>query len=341
MTTLTVPAPPEEDASLRPVPWRQMAWVTWRQHRIALAGVAALLGAVAVWVWIAGLQLHHAYAAATACNPASPACADLITAFNFTNNFLVNGYTLQPVPALIGAFAGAPVLARELETGTFRYAWTQSFGRWRWTLAKLVPLAIMLAAAAGALSVLFSWYYRPFFADGNQTPFTPELFDLRGVAFAAWTLAAFAIGALAGLLIRRVVPAIAATLAAYTGLALAAGLYLRQHYAAPLLTSKPNVPGSAWIMSQWWTKGGAFAFAGRPPEGLLEQLCPNPPLGPGGKPSHVTLAHCLAQHGYAQWTSYQPVSRFWPFQWIEGGWLLALSVLLIAATIWLVRRRAA
>ncbi len=41
MTTLTVPASLEEDASLRPVPWRRMAWVTWRQHRIALAGVAA------------------------------------------------------------------------------------------------------------------------------------------------------------------------------------------------------------------------------------------------------------------------------------------------------------
>jgi hypothetical protein len=34
-------------------------------------------------------------------------------------------------------------------------------------------------------------------------------------------------------------------------------------------------------------------------------------------------------------------SRFWPFQWIEGGWLFALSLLLIAATIWLVRRRTA
>ncbi|MGD0605948.1 MAG: hypothetical protein ABSA53_20450 [Streptosporangiaceae bacterium] len=33
------------------------------------------------------------------------------------------------VPALIGAFAGAPVLARELETGTFRYAWTLGSGR--------------------------------------------------------------------------------------------------------------------------------------------------------------------------------------------------------------------
>ena len=39
-------------------------------------------------------------------------------------------------------------------------------------------------------------------------------FDLRGIAFAAWTLAAFAIGALAGVLIRRVLPAMFATLAA-------------------------------------------------------------------------------------------------------------------------------
>ena len=37
----------------------------------------------------------------------------------------------------------------------------------------------------------------------------------------------------------------------------------------------------------------------------------------------------------------QPASQFWPFQWIEGGWLLALSALLVATTIWLVRPRAA
>jgi hypothetical protein len=53
------------------------------------------------------------------------------------------------------------------------------------------------------------------------------------------------------------------------------------------------------------------------------------------------FTQCLAQHGYTQWISYQPASRFWPFQWIEGGWLLALSALLIAVTIWLVRHRAA
>ena len=49
----------------------------------------------------------------------------------------------------------------------------------------------------------------------------------------------------------------------------------------------------------------------------------------------------LIQHGYTQLTHYQPAGRFWPFQWIEGGWLLALSLLLITATVRLVRRRTA
>jgi hypothetical protein len=353
MTALTVPARPEqEDASPRPVPWRRMAWVTWRQHRTALAGVAVFLAALAVCLWLAGASLRHAYAAAiAACHPAnSLACPNMIVAFNGTNGFLANGFILQAVPVLIGAFAGAPVLAREMETGTFRYAWTQGFGRERWALAKLVPLAVAVATAAGALSVLLSWYYQPYFAAGNQalslsvyTPFFPGLFDLRGVAFAAWTLAAFSIGALAGMLIRRVVPAIVATLAVYTALAFAAGGLLRQHYLTPLVTSNLNMPGSSWVISQWWTKGGKFAFAGWPPDSLFQQFCPaGPPgpVGPFGKPKAVAMAQCLTPHGYTQWTSYQPASRFWPFQWIESGWLLALSALLIAATVWLVRRRA-
>ena len=357
MTAVTMSARPEEDTSLRPVPWRRMAWVTWRQHRVALGGLVAALGALAVYVRTIGLHLHHAYAAATACHPASSlACGDLVSRFNGMGKVLWFGYMLQAVPALIGAFAGAPVLARELEIGTFRYAWTQGFGRLRWTLAKLVALAVVVAAAAGAISVLISWYYQPYFAAGNQalsltewSPLAAGVFDLHGIALAAWTLAAFATGALAGMLIRRVVPAIVATLAAYTALALATGLFLRQHYLTPLITRNLfNPPASAWLVSQWWTKGGKFAFAGdrdaggMPPPGnlFLLQRCP-PPAAGAGKPSPGTLGQCLVQHGYTQLTSYQPASRFWPFQWIESGWLLALSLLLLGATLWLVRRRAA
>jgi ABC-type transport system involved in multi-copper enzyme maturation permease subunit len=351
MTALTVPARAEEDAGPRPVPWRRMAWVTWRQHRIGLAGVAVFLGALAVCMWRVGIQLHHAYAAASACHPAdAPGCSGLVSSFNGMYDFLANGSVLQAVPALIGAFAGAPVLARELETGTFRYAWTQGFGRWRWTLAKLVPLGVAVAVAAGALSMLLDWYYQPYFAMSNQaltlsqaSPLAATLFDLRGIAFAAWTLVAFAIGALAGMVFRRVVTAIAATLAGYAGLVFAAALYLRPHYLTPLITSTQNVPGSASIASQWGTRNGTLVFRGQPPLSLLEHVCPAPPRGTRG-PANVdktlTIGQCLAQHGYRWWSSYQPTSRFWPLQWIEGGWLLALSVLLIAATVWLVHRRA-
>ena len=352
MTAVTGPVRPAKDPGLRPLPWRRMAWVSWRHHQVALGGVAVFLAALAVWLWIAGSSLHHAYAAAAACHPSSSAaCQNLINAFQSTNVILKGGFVLQPVPGLIGAFVGAPMLARELETGTFRYAWTQGFGRWRWTVAKLVLVGVAVAAIAGAFSVLVSWCYQPYLASGNgavfssPSPLSPGLFDLRGVAFAAWTLAAFAIGALAGMLIRRVVPAIVATLAAYTGLALLAGNVLRQHYLTPLVAKGSNLPGSAWITSEWWTKGGKFAFGGRPPVGLLQQLCAASFVtGPGGKTGvrgTFSPTTCLVQHGYTQWSDYQPASHYWPFQWIEGGWLLALSVLLIAVTVWLVRRRVA
>ena len=349
MTVLTVPPRPEEDASPRPVPWRQMAWVTWRQHRTALIGVIAFIGALALCFLIVGLQLHHAYAAAIACHPASSAaCNAMVTKFNGIGNFLSNGVPLQVVPPLIGAFVGAPVLAREFETGTFRFAWTQGFGRWRWTLAKLVGLGVVVAAASGALSVLASWYYQPYFASGNQSPslakfnpLNPGLFDLRGIGFAAWTLAAFAVGALAGVLIRRVVPTIVTTLAVYAGLAFATGGWLRMHYVTPLVTKGLNVPGSARIVSQWGSRGGRVVFTGPPTFPIYQQYCPAAAgAGKGGGPSSGNPLQCLVQHGFTFWTSYQPASRFWVFQWIEGGWLLALSVLLIAVTVWLVRRRA-
>jgi hypothetical protein len=333
MTAQTTPVRPAEDPPLRPVPWRRMAWVNWRQHRVALAGVAALLGVSAVYLWLSGLQIHHAYSAA--CHPAS----SVSCAINFTGRYGITGIVvsivLQAIPAMIGAFVGGPLLAREMETGTFRYAWTQGFGRRRWAVGKLVTLAIAVTAAAEAFSLVFAWYNQPFFAAGYGIPFSTRVFDLHGVAFAAWTLAAFAIGALAGMLIRRIVPTIAITLAVYAGLACATAVYLRQHYMTPLLTSKLNLPGSAWIVSQWFTKGGKYAFPARGSSQLvnaLQHYCPS---------SGVSPAQCLTQHGYTQWVSYQPGSRFWSFQWIEAGWLLALSALLIAIAVWLVRRRAA
>jgi ABC-type transport system involved in multi-copper enzyme maturation permease subunit len=328
-TPAAAPAASARDTRLRPVPWRKLAWVIWRQHRIALAGVAVLFAALAAYLLIQGLKIHQAYAPVAACHPASSiGCSDILSEFNdaYWNDAEITGALLQVIPALIGAFLGAPALARELETGTYRYAWTQGFQRTRWTIGKLATLAVLITAATAAFSQLFAWYYQPFITDGQQSWLTPAAFDLHGIGYAAWTLAAFATGALAGMLIRRVVPAMATTLAVYTGLALATPTFLRGHYMTPLTVKGPHINnGNIWVLSQWYTGPGGQ----RLDQATVTQFL------------HSYQPDYLVKHGFTEWTSYQPATRFWPFQLIEGGWLLALSLLLIAATVWLVRHRAA
>jgi hypothetical protein len=328
MTTLNTPAPTRRDTKPPPVPWRRLAWVSWRQYRMAAAGAVALLGVLALYLLIMGLRIRGAYAAAAACSPSAPGqhCVGLFMLFD-NNYFLIaeiSAAVLLAVPVLTGVFAGAPILARELDTGTFRFAWTQGAGRTRWTLARLALPAVAVTAAAAAFSQLFGWFFYPFFAArefAQASAFAPVYFTLTGIAFAAWTLTAFAIGALAGVLIRRVVPAMAAALAAWAGLLLATLLFLRRHYETPLTTRAGHTSPSSWVVSNWWT-------------------------GPNGQRvtsenQIIALLNGGRHPGYTPWTIYQPAARYWPFQLIEGGWLLALSLLLIAATIWIVRRRAA
>jgi hypothetical protein len=305
MTVLTLPAQPRPGT--QPVPWRQMVWVTWRQHRATLVSVPVLFGAVAVFLWIAGLKIHHDYAILTACRPvASSACAKLNTTFNGADWNIAHTVELllNVAPALIGAFAGGPVLARELESGTFRYAWTQGFGRARWTIAKITLLGVAITAVAGAFSQAFTWFFQPFLAQEGMTVLADTVFVTRGVLFAAWTLAAFVIGAFAGMLIRRIVPAIAVTLGVYLGLITLAWQVLRKHYPVSVVTSNPSI-GSGSFNVNWPTIVSTWST------------------------------------GHTRWTRYIPVSRFWLMQFTEAGWLLALSVLLTAATVWLVRHRAA
>jgi hypothetical protein len=284
-----------------------MIWVTWRQHRGVLVSVAAVLAAVSVFLLVAGLKVHHDHTALINCHPAnSQACAARNSSFNNADWTMGNTVLIlmNLAPALLGAFTGPAVLARELETGTFRYAWTQGIGRVRWTIAKLTLLAVVITVLAWAFSQLFAWFFDPFQQVEEMNVLAATVFDTRGVDFAAWTLVAFAVGAFLGMLIRRIIPAMAATLGAYLGVQLLAWLVLREDYPVAIDTTNasllhhPSSPSSPWILKTW-TVGGT------------------------------------------DWWRYIPVSRFWPMQFIEAGWLLVLAVALGAATIWLVRRRAA
>ena len=346
MTAVTTPASGRAAAPVRPVSWLKLAWVGWRQHRLALGGVLTLLGGVCLWMLISGLQMRSALSSfgLNSCTPLTASSCSTQESV-FISDYYSGAQTivgvLQVVPVLTGVLLGAPIVARELESGTFRLSWTQGSGRTRWLIARLLLVAVLLAAGAAAVSALFSWYYHPLLQLGQDSPLSPLVFDLRGVVFAGWTLLAFTVGVFAGALLRRTIPAIAAATAAWSGLLLADVFYLRGHYQAPLTGTGLINPASGtghgvpWLLSQWWTAPGGVPASQAEINHLSTQL-----RQAGGLPTPQAVQQWFAEQGYLKYFTYQPASRFWPFQLIEGTWLLALGLLLSGATIWLIRHRA-
>jgi hypothetical protein len=350
MTARTIAADTGPGLRRRPVSWPKLAWVTQRQRRGAIIGTSVLLGVFAVYLVIMAVIQNNAYAAVAACHPASALkCQQLAQNFSshywggnnsavFSGGAQTVSSLMYALPVLLGAFLGAPALARELDTGTFRFAWTQGAGRTRWAVSTLVLPALLLVAATGAFTAIFYWYYRPFLADGQVSEMLPLGFALLGVVFAAWTLLAYSVAAFLGTLFRRTVPAMAITLVVYIALAMVTATSIRPHYATPVTVQGwNNSSGSSWVISSW-VKAPNGQVLSRPAQDSLYQHLP---ASVQNSSSPDAFTNWLTQHGYTLWQSVQPDSRFWQFQLTEGAWLLVVSSLLIAATVWLVRRRGA
>jgi hypothetical protein len=168
-------------------------------------------------------------------------CASAIE--HFRNDF---GYTkslfpwLNLVPLAIGAFIGAPLLAREVDSGTWQLAWTQAVPRVRWLTVTLAALAVVLD---GAFSVLVTWYRQPW--DALNDRFGGG-FDFEGLTLPVYALFAFAVGTAAGAFIRRSVPALAVAFAAFGAVRIPIEAWLRPHFQTPVtLVYDPITQSSA------------------------------------------------------------------------------------------------
>ncbi len=330
--------------ALRPVPWKRLAWVTWRRYRFTLISVLGILAVLTVSLFIAGQHARTAYEALQTCHPKSAAnCRYLDETFHNTYGSIgFLGTFLMLLPGILGAFAGGPLLARELETGTFRYAWTQGVGRMRWAAALVVPGAVGIAMIMVSFGAVITWREQPLIEYGATTRLDVAIFPVSGLAVAGWAMAGFALGVLAGLLWRRVLPAVATAFGVWFGLAYLAAKDLRPHYLAPLQTTSLNLSSHNFFVSQWWTKAGvrvSDSEINRILQALGADVSGNQVkvhVSSGGAPDPIRT---LIQQGYTQVTSYQPVSRYWTMQWIEFGWLAAFSLVLLGATFWLLHRR--
>jgi len=347
-----------------------MTRFAWLQSRTQTLVVAVVLAGLAVAAAITGVQLSHLYSSLVAhCTSGCDFATNEFTSHDQFFEHLLDVVS-QVAPALLGIFWGAPMLAREYETGTYRLAWTQSVSRSRWLLTRLALGALVTVAVASVLTLTVTWWYRAVdHVEANQY----AVFDRRSVVPIAYALFAFAIGALAGAVVRRTVPAMAVTLAVFVFVRVGVVLWVRPHLLSPrheyvpltsagqfgfeshngaavAITAKAGGPINAWTLSDHMVtnNGHVATFADR--VAFMQQHCsllavPPKPTGPGvarapaGFDAAVRSCTTLAQHTFHIVVTYQPASRYWAFQWLESGIFMVLALLAMAGCYWWVVRR--
>jgi hypothetical protein len=207
---------------------------------------------------------------------------------------------------------------------------------------------------AGVFAALVTWWSQ-IFTRVDASRFNAGSFDLRGIVPVAYALFALALGVLIGTLLRRTLPAMAATLAGFIGVRVLINIFLRPHYLPAKTASMPVVLkgrgflvggpdlANGWILNQvTFDRSGHFAYNGggisfTP---MLTSHCPGFPTPPN-MPSPTQLTQCVSKLGLHTVTTYQPAGRFWAFQGIESAIYVALAAALFVAAWWVVRRRLA
>jgi ABC-2 family transporter protein len=318
-----------------------MTWLVWRQYRAqgAIAAAAVIL--------VDGFQIaSHWHSMLVTCSGNS-ACLQQQAP-------LVNGvvsdlpYLSLIVPAVLGMLWGAPLVAHELESRTSDFAWAQSVTRTRWLTVKAGWLLLAAAACGGAIAALTTWWSGPTNAQ-FASAFTPGQFDTQGIVPIGYAVFAMALGIAAGTVARRTLPAIAVALGGFIALRLVISDFLRPHYITAVttyynVTGSFTPPGQAWVLAQ-----GAVSKTGQVvPTGWgslypalpasCQKLLPESPTAKSG-PSMPAVFSCMQAHGWRGFATYQPASRYWPFQGIETGIYVLLAAALIAVTFVIVRRR--
>lgn len=99
------------------------------------------------------------------------------------------------------------------------------------------------------MAALVTWWRGPENAAGAPVRLATFTFDIQGIVPVAYAVFAVALGIAAGALLRRVLPAMAATFTVFTGLRFLIGEYARPHYLTPVSRSYPpeRQRRTAWL----------------------------------------------------------------------------------------------
>jgi hypothetical protein len=311
---------------------------TWYKHRFSVAGIPAVFLLAALALFADGavqrhyLSVHHlngclvANATTGGSSCGSAAWVSFISPSSTPNVIAV---AVLALPVLAGLFAGVPWVAREFESGAFRFTWTQGTSPRRWLLGPLVLLAAVSAAIYGAAA--YWWYQIAQWQAGTSIwSWRWSSFELTPLSIAAWTVLAMALALLYGVLIRRVLPAMIAFI-----VTLGACAYLSQTWLRPWLFGI----GTAIQQDSWSTS------AGWPPS-TTTYTVQTWLQTPGGQrvsslPAVNNVSAWIAQHHYAYWVAYQPHSHLIWLELARNGILITVAGFAVLASVWWLRIRPA
>jgi hypothetical protein len=344
-----------------------MTWFAWRQLRFPALIVLGFLVVMAVFFAITGPHLWSLYDGMKTCHAHGDCQSVKNTVLNaYTKSFPIVQTLSVALPAILGVFWGAPLIAHELETGTYRLAWTQGVTRARWVFTKLVVVGGLSMLAVGLVSWMVTWWSSP--VDTlNASRLSTTVFDSAYIAPIGYAAFGFALGVAAGVLWRRTVPAMATTMVAFAAVRLPFTHFLRPRLMSPV-TQNVSLKQAGNFGFERGPSGLSFVFGdpaqssslivsdsvvgnngGSVTQRWLRDNCHSllnlgQPTSPKGAPTGVrptAFNDCIDKvvASFHQVVIFQPASRFWSLQWIELAIYVVAAVLLGAFSYWWVRRR--
>jgi hypothetical protein len=329
-----------------------MIWATWRQHRAEAACAVLAVGIVSIYLLVMGSQMQ----ASSRGHVSQSVQID----YSFLRIGMLMKYVLIVLPAIVGMFVGAPLLAREIDQRTYLFAWSQSITRRRWFLYKVTLIGAGTLICAATLSVLATWWQSPLdglFATGRWV-----FFDVIGVVPLAYAILAFSLGVTLGTVLGRTVGAIFMTGMLFAAVRIGFGL-LRPWFIPPVVKEiafYQTYPQGALQMNLHWVDSANHEVSPDHISQLLGQLLQQGVNDQGGQVPQATgasglglpkppasesirLAHQVDQymraHGLHYLAVFQPNDRFWTIQFIEAGVFFALALILLAVSAWWLQRR--
>ncbi|MFI6338465.1 ABC transporter permease [Streptomyces sp. NPDC050535] len=334
MTSATATRPPAPRRS--PLAPRGTVWTALRVHGTALWIWAALVTVTAaglLWAYGLGADGVREWNRAAAACLLEPTCVDSALdgpAYGLYD--VVASLTASAIvylPCLVAAWAGATLVARDLENGTAALAWTQSVTPVRWLAAQLAVPAALVTAGTTLLVLL----HRLMWTDGRellgQEWHESDVYRSNGTVTIAAALCALAVGALAGMLLRRALPALGLAVAVTLALLVLEDLCRDSMWPAVTVTgtAASRLPDSAELLER-----GVVLTSG-------ERVADSPACVDG---TGAGLRRCMSEHGISDlYAAYHPSSHFWPLQLTETAVLLAIAALAVFLTFRTLKRRTA